>query len=139
MKRRRLGSLEVSAIGLGCMSMTPIYGAPSEPEAVATLHRALELGVDLIDTADTYGERLERGAGRPRSQRATRQGGARHEVRQHPPPGGGRAVNGRPDYVPKACEASLRRLGADVLDLYYSTASIRRCRSRTRSAPWRSS
>src|SRR5690349_7313052 len=55
MKRRRLGPLEVSAVGLGCMSMTPIYGEPSEPEAIATIHRALELGVDFIDTSDAYG------------------------------------------------------------------------------------
>ncbi|MDQ4136830.1 MAG: aldo/keto reductase, partial [Pseudomonadota bacterium] len=55
MKRRHLGGLEVSAIGLGCMSMTPIYGEPSEPEAVATVHRAIELGIDLVDTSDAYG------------------------------------------------------------------------------------
>lgn len=54
MKRRSLGGLEVAAIGLGCMSMTPIYGEPSEPEAIATVHRAVELGVDLIDTSDAY-------------------------------------------------------------------------------------
>src|SRR5215469_14877800 len=54
MKRRRLGDLETSAIGLGCMSMTPIYGEPSEPQAIATIHRAAELGVDLIDTSDAY-------------------------------------------------------------------------------------
>lgn len=56
MHTRRLGPLQVSAIGLGCMSMTPIYGEPSEPEAIATIHRALEIGVTLIDTADMYGE-----------------------------------------------------------------------------------
>src|SRR5947207_12949654 len=55
MKRRRLGKLEVGGVGLGCMSMTPIYGEPSEPEAIATIHRAIELGVDLIDTSDAYG------------------------------------------------------------------------------------
>jgi len=55
MQRRRLGKLEVGAIGLGCMSMTPIYGTPSEPEAIATIHRAIELGIDLIDTSDAYG------------------------------------------------------------------------------------
>jgi aryl-alcohol dehydrogenase-like predicted oxidoreductase len=55
MKRRRLGGLDVGALGLGCMSMTPIYGEPSEPEAIATIHRAIELGVDLVDTSDAYG------------------------------------------------------------------------------------
>ena len=57
MKRRRLGSLEVSAIGLGCMSMTPIYGDPSEPEAIATIHRALEIGVHLTRAHDAVPER----------------------------------------------------------------------------------
>jgi aryl-alcohol dehydrogenase-like predicted oxidoreductase len=55
MERRKLGALEVSAIGLGCMSMTPIYGVPDAEEAIATLHRALEIGIDLIDTSDAYG------------------------------------------------------------------------------------
>jgi aryl-alcohol dehydrogenase-like predicted oxidoreductase len=120
MKRRRLGSLEVSAIGLGCMSMTPIYGEPSEPEAIATIHRALEIGVDLIDTADMYGDnganealvgRALKGR-RDKAVLASKFGNIRL-------PDGGRAVNGRPDYVPKACEASLKRLGTDILDLYY--------------------
>ena len=120
MKRRRLGSLEVSAIGLGCMSMTPIYGEPSEPEVIATIHRALEIGVDLIDTADMYGDdgsnealvgRALKGR-RDKAVLASKFGNIRL-------PDGGRAVNGRPDYVPKACEASLKRLGTEILDLYY--------------------
>jgi aryl-alcohol dehydrogenase-like predicted oxidoreductase len=120
MKRRRLGPLEVSAIGLGCMSMTPVYGEPSEPEAIATVHRALDIGVDLIDTADMYGEdganeslvgRALKGR-RDKAVLASKFGNIRL-------PGGGRGVNGRPEYVPKACEASLKRLGVDVLDLYY--------------------
>jgi aryl-alcohol dehydrogenase-like predicted oxidoreductase len=119
MKRRRLGDLEVSAIGLGCMSMTPIYGEPSEPEAIATVHRAVELGVDLIDTSDAYGfganEELIGRALKGRRDKvvlATKFGNIRH-------PDGRTAVDGRPEYVPQACEASLRRLGTDVIDLYY--------------------
>jgi aryl-alcohol dehydrogenase-like predicted oxidoreductase len=120
MKTRRLGPLQVSAIGLGCMSMTPIYGEPSEPEAIATIHRALEIGVTLIDTADMYGEdgsnealvgRALKGR-RDKAVLASKFGNIRT-------PGGGRAVNGRPEYVPQACEASLKRLGVDHLDLYY--------------------
>src|SRR5919112_3839013 len=98
MKRRRLGELEVSAIGLGCMSMTPTYGEPSEPEAVATIHRAIELGVTLIDTADAYNfganEELVGRALQGRCDKvvlATKFGNIRL-------PGGGNAVNGRPDY-----------------------------------------
>ena len=119
MKQRRLGDLETSAIGLGCMSMTPIYGEPSEPEAIATVHRAIELGVDLIDTSDAYGfganeELIGRAlAGRrDRVVLATKFGNIRH-------PDGRTAVDGRAAYVPEACEASLRRLGTDLIDLYY--------------------
>ncbi|HEX2552295.1 MAG TPA: aldo/keto reductase [Microvirga sp.] len=119
MKRRRLGDLEVSAIGLGCMSMTPIYGEPSEPEAIATVHRAVELGIDLIDTSDAYGfganeELLGRAlkGHRDRVVLATKFGNIRN-------PDGSNAVNGKPDYVPQACEASLKRLGVEVIDLYY--------------------
>jgi aryl-alcohol dehydrogenase-like predicted oxidoreductase len=119
MKRRRLGDLEVSAIGLGCMSMTPIYGEPSEPEAIATIHRAIELGVDLIDTSDAYGsganEELVGRALKDRREKvvlATKFGNIRR-------PDGSNAVDGRPEYVLQACEASLRRLGTDVIDLYY--------------------
>jgi aryl-alcohol dehydrogenase-like predicted oxidoreductase len=119
MKTRKLGSLEVSAIGLGCMSMTPIYGQPSEPEAIATVHRAIELGITLIDTADAYNfganEELVGRALKGKRDRvilATKFGNIRL-------PGGGNAVNGKPDYVPQACEASLKRLGVEVIDLYY--------------------
>ena len=119
MKRRRLGGLEVSAIGLGCMSMTPIYGEPSEPEAIATIHRAVELGVDLIDTSDAYGDganeelvgRALKGC-RDKVVLATKFGNIRY-------PDGRRDVNGRPEYVREACEASLKRLNVDTIDLYY--------------------
>jgi aryl-alcohol dehydrogenase-like predicted oxidoreductase len=114
-----LGRLEVSAIGLGCMSMTPIYGEPSEPEAIATIHRAVELGIDLVDTSDAYADGANEAlVGRAIKGRrdkvvlATKFGNIRY-------PDGRRDVNGRPEYVPEACEASLRRLGVETIDLYY--------------------
>jgi aryl-alcohol dehydrogenase-like predicted oxidoreductase len=120
MMRRRLGKLEVGAVGLGCMSMTPIYGEPSEPEAVATIHRAIELGVDLIDTSDAYGsngsnEMLVGRAIKGRREKvvlATKFGNIRL-------PDGSPGANGRPDYVAQCCEASLKRLGVETIDLYY--------------------
>ena len=119
MKRRRLGRLEVGAVGLGCMSMTPIYGDPSEPEAIATIHRAIELGVDLIDTSDAYGaganEELVGRAIKGRRDKvvlATKFGNIRN-------PDGSPGANGKPDYARACCEASLKRLGVEVIDLYY--------------------
>ena len=120
MKRRRLGGLEVGALGLGCMSMTPIYGEPSEPEAIATIHRAIELGVDLIDTSDAYGSngsnevlvgRAIKGR-RDKVVLATKFGNIRLSD-------GSPGANGRPEYVAQCCEASLKRLGVDTIDLYY--------------------
>jgi len=120
MKRRRLGQLEVGAVGLGCMSMTPIYGEPSEPEAIATIHRAIELGVDLIDTSDAYGSngsnevlvgRALKGR-RDKVVLATKFGNIRL-------PDGSPGANGRPEHVAQSCEASLRRLGVEAIDLYY--------------------
>jgi aryl-alcohol dehydrogenase-like predicted oxidoreductase len=119
MKRRRLGRLEVGAVGLGCMSMTPIYGDPSEPEAIATIHRAIELGVDLIDTSDAYGNGAnEELVGRALKSRrdkavlATKFGNIRL-------PDGSPGANGRPEYVAQCCAASLKRLGVETIDLYY--------------------
>ncbi len=119
MKTRRLGQLEVSSIGLGCMSMTPIYGEPSEPEAIATIHRAVELGVSMVDTSDAYGfganeELVGRAIKTIRDKvvLATKFGNIRR-------PDGSTDVNGKPDYVIEACEKSLRRLGTEVIDLYY--------------------
>ena len=120
MKRRRLGGLDVGALGLGCMSMTPIYGEPSEPEAIATIHRAIELGVDLVDTSDAYGsngsnESLVGRAIKGRRDKvvlATKFGNIRL-------PDGSPGANGRPEYVAQCCEASLKRLGVDAIDLYY--------------------
>ncbi len=119
MQERQLGPLHTSAIGLGCMGMTPIYGEPDTDECIRTIHRALDLGVTMIDTADMYGGgRNEELVGQALAGRrqgvvlATKFGNIRT-------PEGGRDVNGHPDYVPRACEASLKRLGVDDIDLYY--------------------
>src|SRR5262249_38238172 len=120
MQTRRLGALEVSAIGLGCMGMSEFYGPSDETEAVATIHRALELGVTLLDTADMYGpftnEELVGRAIRPRGARAlvaTKCG-----IVRDPATRGIRGVAGSPGYIRAACDASLRRLAVDHVDLY---------------------
>ena len=121
---RTLGSdaaaLTVSALGLGCMGMSEFYGTPDVAGGIATIHRALDLGVTLLDTADMYGpftnERLvgEAIAGRrDEVQLATKFGNERL------PDGTRLGVNGRPEYVRSACDASLQRLGVDHIDLYY--------------------
>jgi aryl-alcohol dehydrogenase-like predicted oxidoreductase len=119
MQMRQVGPLRVSAIGLGCMGMTPIYGEPDQDECVATVHRAIELGITLIDTADAYaGGRNEELVGRALQGRrdevvlATKFGNIRK-------PDGSRDVDGRPEYVAQACDASLKRLGVETIDLYY--------------------
>ncbi|MFL6662082.1 MAG: aldo/keto reductase [Rhizobacter sp.] len=121
--RRRLGSqgLEVSAIGLGCMGMSDFYGPSDEAASLAVLNRALDLGIDFLDTADMYGldGANERLLGKLLATRrrevviATKFGNVRA------PDGTFLGVNGRPDYVRSACDASLRRLGVDHIDLYY--------------------
>src|SRR5690348_9504460 len=121
MKMRRLGGgLEVSTIGLGCMGMSEFYAGGSEAESIATIHRALDLGSTFLDTADMYGVgRNESLVGRAlRGRRegvvvATKFGNVRGED------GSFRGVNGKPAYVKSACEASLKRLGIDAIDLYY--------------------
>ncbi|MCW2962957.1 MAG: aldo/keto reductase [Actinomycetia bacterium] len=121
MKTRRLGqNLEVSALGLGCMGMSEFYGTADEGEAIATIHRAIELGVTFLDTADMYGPFTnERLVGRAIADRrdkvvlATKFGNERNED------GSWVGINGRPEYVHKACDASLERLGTDYIDLYY--------------------
>ena len=120
MKTRKLGQLEVSALGLGCMGMSEFYGTADEGEAIATIHRAIELGVDFLDTADMYGPFTnERLVGRAIADRrdqvvlATKFGNERRED------GSFVGINGRPEYVHEACDASLERLGVDHIDLYY--------------------
>jgi aryl-alcohol dehydrogenase-like predicted oxidoreductase len=119
---RKLGrqGLEVSAEGLGCMGMSEFYGSTDDDEAIATIHRALDLGVTLLDTADMYGPFTnETLVGRAIADRrdqvmlATKFGNERRED------GSWVGVNGRPEYVRAACEASLRRLRVDYIDLYY--------------------
>jgi aryl-alcohol dehydrogenase-like predicted oxidoreductase len=122
METRKLGSqgLEVSALGLGCMGMSEFYGALDDAESVATIHRAIDLGITFLDTADMYGVgRNEELVGRVVRERrewivvATKFGNVRGED------GSFQGVNGRPDYVRQACDASLKRTGLDVFDLYY--------------------
>ena len=121
MEQRTLGksALAVSAIGLGCMSMSNVYGKGDDAESIAVVHRALDLGVNFLDSSDMYGwgqnEELLGRALRGRRDRvvlATKFGNLRK-------PDGTAGVNGRPEYVPQACDASLKRLGVDTIDLYF--------------------
>lgn len=121
MQQRKLGSngLTVPAMGLGCMTMTAIYGPPDDDRSIATIHRAIELGANFIDTADMYGQGSnEELVGRALADRrdkailASKFGNLRL-------PDGKSGVNGRPEYAAEACEKSLQRLQTDVIDLYY--------------------
>src|SRR5215471_6861057 len=118
--QRRLGPLRVSALGLGCMGMSEFYGTSDDDRSVAAIHRALDLGVTLLDTADAYGpftnEELVGRAIRDRRDAvvlATKFGNMRTAD------GAWQGINGRPEYVRQACDASLKRLGVDTIDLYY--------------------
>src|SRR6185295_6985430 len=121
-EQRTLGksALTVSAIGLGCMSMSNVYGKCDDAEATAVIHRALDLGVNFLDSSDMYGwgqneELLGRAlkGKRDRAVLVTKFGQVKN------PAGGGNLVDGRPEYVQQACDASLKRLGVDVIDLYF--------------------
>jgi aryl-alcohol dehydrogenase-like predicted oxidoreductase len=122
MEQRTLGSsgIKASAIGLGLMSMSGTYGKFDEAECIAVVHKALDLGVNLLDSSDMYGwgqgEELLGRALKGRRDKAlvtTKFGQVKN------PAGGGNLVDGRPEYVMQACDASLKRLGVDVIDLYY--------------------
>jgi aryl-alcohol dehydrogenase-like predicted oxidoreductase len=119
MQQRKLGNLEVSALGLGCATMTPFYGEPDRNEALQTIRRARELGIDFLDSSDAYG------AGRNEELIAEAVAGHRGDYVIASKfgnvglQGGPRFANGRPEYLKECCDESLKRLQTDVIDLYY--------------------
>ena len=140
MERRSLGGLKVSAVGLGCATMTPFYDEPDRDAAIDTLRRAREIGVDFLDSSDAYGQ------GRNEELIALAVRSCRDDYviaskfGNLPAPDGSPTSDGRPEYVRTCCERSLKRLETDVIDLYYihrvdPTVSIRPCRSRRPSEP----
>src|SRR5213078_4590455 len=119
MQRRKLGGLEVSAVGLGCGTMTPFYDAPDPDSAIATIRRARELGIDFLDTSDAYGrgrneELIARAVAGHRGDYviASKFGNVQLQ-------GGPRFADGRPEYVRECCDKSLKRLETEFIDLYF--------------------
>src|SRR5438105_336206 len=119
MERRKLGGLEVSAVGLGCGTMTPFYDAPDPDSAISTIRRARELGIDFLDTSDAYGrgrneELIARAVAGHRADYviASKFGNVQLQ-------GGPRFADGRPEYVKECCDKSLARLQTDAIDLYF--------------------
>lgn len=123
MHKRTLGKNgpEVSALGLGCMGMSAFYGSGDDAESIAVIHRALDLGIDFLDTADVYGPHTNESlVGRAIADRRDRVILAtKFGIKLDPGNPRARSISGRPEYVLQACDASLRRLGVDHIDLYY--------------------